>query len=135
MTLEEENRQLRQIIFVSQRRISELEEEVRRLMGPKRGSTNSSVPPSQDPFRIKRTESLREKTGKKPGGQPGHEGETLEMISHPDLVIDHKPRYCNKCGQDLSSFSSEFAGKRQLIDLPKIEPVITEHHVYTTKYR
>ena len=29
-----------------------------------KNSGNSSVPPSQDPFRIKRTESLRESTGK-----------------------------------------------------------------------
>ena len=100
-----------------------------------KNSGNSSVPPSQDPFRIKRTESLRESTGKKRGGQPGHKGETLEMVDHPDQVIEHKPRYCSECGQDLSSYSSDFVGKRQLIDLPNIAPVITEHRVYLTKCR
>ncbi|MDE6143938.1 MAG: hypothetical protein K2F94_07690 [Muribaculaceae bacterium] len=44
---------------------------------PPRNSGNSSVPPSKERLgdEIKRrTSSLREKSGKKPGGQPGHEG-------------------------------------------------------------
>ena len=99
----------------------------------KKNSSNSSIPPSQDPFRIKRTESLREKTGKKPGGQQGHEGETLEMVECPDQIIEHKPQYCKSCGKDLSSFPSKFISKRQVIDLPKINPITTEHQVYRTQ--
>ena len=47
-------------------------------------STNSSKPPSNDPNRKKRP---RVKTGKKPGGQRGHLGTTLQKIDDPDEVV------------------------------------------------
>ena len=52
----------------------------------KKNSSNSSIPPSQDPYRIKRTESLRERSGRHPGGQPGHNDCTLEAVSEPTEV-------------------------------------------------
>jgi transposase len=96
----------------------------------RKDSNNSSIPPSQDPHRIKRTESLREKTGRKAGGQPGHDGACLEMSAEPDDIVVHKPSSCSCCGRDLSSIASEFIGKRQVIDLPPVKPVITEHQIY-----
>lgn len=46
-------------------------------------SRNSSKPPSSDPNRKKIS---RQPTGKKPGGQNGHAGKTLEKIGDPDQV-------------------------------------------------
>ncbi|MDR0548693.1 MAG: DUF6444 domain-containing protein, partial [Deltaproteobacteria bacterium] len=46
-------------------------------------STNSSKPPSQDPNRPKNN---RPKGVNKPGGQPGHPGETLRQVPIPDIV-------------------------------------------------
>ena len=54
----------------------QLKEEIQ-LLKHKKDSHNSSIPPSKDENRPKRTKSLRESTGKKPGGQPGHKGKTL----------------------------------------------------------
>lgn len=48
-----------------------------------KNSRNSSIPPSQDPNRIKKKKS----STKKPGGQLGHKGVTLERVSRPDEVI------------------------------------------------
>ena len=62
-------------------------------------STNSSKPPSTDGFN--RNRSLRTKTGKKSGGQPGHEGNKLEMISHPDKIVRLDPGFCPDCGGKL----------------------------------
>jgi hypothetical protein len=98
-----------------------------------KNSRNSSTPPSQDPYRIKRTESLREKSGKKPGGQKGHPGSTLEFSSNPDKTVEHKPDYCSICGRDLSNEEAVFTGKRQVIDLPPTVPVITEHRIYSRR--
>jgi len=96
----------------------------------KKNSGNSSIPPSQDPYRIKRTESLRQKSARKPGGQPGHEGSCLEMTSEPTEIVEHHPNYCQCCGTDLSDVSSEFIGRRQVIDLPPITPIVREHQIY-----
>jgi transposase len=113
-------------------RIRQLESSLLYYEHPK-NSSNSSQPPCQDPFRGKRTASLREKSGRHPGGQPGHAGSTLEFSSSPDKVIEHVSTYCSVCGNDLSDEASVFVGKRQVIDLPPIVPVITEHRIYSRR--
>jgi len=99
----------------------------------KKNSSNSSIPPSQDQFRVKRTESLRQSSGRKQGGQPGHEGMTLEAFSDPTEIVLHQPHYCRCCGNALSGVPSEFIGKRQVIDIPPIVPTVTEHQLYSKR--
>jgi transposase len=111
-------------------RISYLEEKLSRYEHPK-NSSNSSIPPSQDPFRQKRTESLREKSDKKPGGQRGHTGSCLEFSDTPDEIVEHQSAYCEVCGMDLSSTEAVFEGKRQVIDIPPVVPRIIEHRIYS----
>ena len=96
----------------------------------KKNSSNSSIPPSQDQFRVKRTESLRQSSGRKPGGQPCHKGMTLEAFSDPTEIVLHQPHYCRCCGNALSGVPSEFIGKRQVIDIPPVVPTVIEHQVY-----
>ena len=50
-----------------------------------KNSSNSSIPPSKDENRPQRR-SLREKTGRKPGGQHGRKGNTLKKVSIPDIM-------------------------------------------------
>lgn len=49
-------------------------------------SRNSSKPPSSDYFSKGKPnpKSLRKKSGKKPGGQEGHSGTTLEKVDNPE---------------------------------------------------
>ncbi len=65
-----------------------------------KNSNNSSILPSQDENRLTR-KSLRNKSSRKPGGQQGFKGTTLQLIDNPDktevLVLD----YCQCCGNDL----------------------------------
>ena len=63
-----ENRMLRSEIDKLKQRLDKLE--------TRKDSRNSSIPPSKDENRPKRTNSLREKSDKKVGGQPGHKGKT-----------------------------------------------------------
>lgn len=55
------------------------------LLGAKMtNSTNSSLPPSQDPNRSKEE---KKGTGKKRGGQKGRKGVRLEKVEHPDEEV------------------------------------------------
>jgi transposase len=96
----------------------------------KTNSRNSSMPPSQDPFRSKDL-SLRTKSGKSSGGQTGHEGSTLEFSATPTKVEEHRPEgSCPNCGSAFSSASFELKERRQVFDIPPILPVITEHRTF-----
>src|SRR5271166_3163902 len=63
-------------------------------------SHNSSKPPSSDGL-ARKTKSLRRRSGKKPGGQIGHQGETLRLVATPDAVVEHRPAICTACGTAL----------------------------------
>ena len=106
-----------------------LREKLAKYENPK-NSNNSSVPPSKDENRPFKSKSRRNKTHRRPGGQKGHEGTTLKMVSDPNEIIDHAPEYCECCGKDIGSIPGEFFEKKQVIDLPPIKPVVTEHRVY-----
>jgi transposase len=80
---------------------------------------------------MKRTTSLRETSGKKPGGQTGHEGRSLTISENPTEIVEHKSDYCSVCGRDLSGVEAVFVGKRQVIDIPPVVPIITEHQVFS----
>ena len=110
-------------------RITDLEQKLERYINRK-DSNNSSLPPSKDENRPPRTSSLREKSERKVGSQPGHEGKTLEMTQYPDEVIEHRSCFCPECGKDLSNRPFELSAKRQVIDIPTIKQIVTEHQVY-----
>ena len=111
-------------------RITELERIVAQNSRPRKDSNNSSIPPSKDENRPLRTSSLREKSDRKVGGQPGHEGKTLEMTEHPDEIIEHRSCFCPECSNNLTNESFELYSKRQVIDIPTIKQIVTEHRVY-----
>ena len=122
-------------IYALLERIDNLESEVMYLRkrlekyeNPK-NSKNSSKPPSSDFPRQQKTQSLREPSDKKPGGQSGHEGTTLKCL-FPDFIENHSPSYCNCCGKDLSAQPELYVGKRQVIDIPPIIPIVTEHQLF-----
>jgi transposase len=89
-------------------------------------SHNSSKPPSSDGFRQK-TRSLREHSGKRPGGQAGHAGNTLRLVETPDRIVRHRPDQCPACGQGLADSESTSTERRQVVDLPAIRLDVVEH--------
>ena len=116
-------------IEILQKEVADLKNRLSKYENPK-NSSNSSIPPSQDENRPKRTNSLREKSNKKVGGQKGHKGKTLEMIKNPDKVIDLFPRYCEKCNNPLSTITPEHIASRQVVDIPPIQAIYTEYRTY-----
>ena len=124
------NLQLLEKVKFLEGKVRDLENRLSKYENPK-NSRNSSIPPSKDENRPSKTQSLRESSGKKSGGQPGHKGHTREMTAFPDAVVDHNPDYCTCCGRDLCDINAELSSKRQVIDIPVVRPVCTEHRIYT----
>jgi len=108
-------------------KIEKLEAELRRLEKQKsKNSSNSSKPPSSDGLN-KKTKSLRKKSNKKPGGQKGHEGITLELSPNPDEVKVQRVDKCIKCGASLVFLKSESYEIRQQIDALESKLKIIEY--------
>lgn len=119
------------VIKLLEQKIVRLEDELAKYQTPKT-SQNSSKPPSQDFVKIRRTQSLRKSSGLKPGAQPGHTGTTLERTQTPDVFVDHKPKACSQCGCDLSNHQTRLSGSYQMVDIPEIQPIWTEHQYFET---
>src|SRR5258708_31475982 len=90
-------------------------------------SRNSSKPPSSDGLKRK-TKSLRQKSGKKPGGQLGHHGQTLRLVAWPDTVIEHRPPACAHCRAPLDDAAVVVRERRQLVDVPPLRLPVHEPH-------
>jgi transposase len=115
-----------------------LEEEVRELRRELKelkarlalNSTNSSKPPSTDGLSKPAPKSLRTKTGRRPGGQPGHPGRTLQPVARPDHVAAHTLDHCTcgLCG-GCSLRHQPVLGyeRRQVFELPQKPLEVTEH--------
>jgi len=90
-------------------------------------SRNSSKPPSSDPPPAK-PRAAKEPTGRKSGGQPGHEGQgrKLKPESEVDQIIDVRPEHCGQCGTLLLGEDAE-PERHQVTELPRITPVVTEY--------
>ena len=105
-------------------------EELERRLGL--NSANSGKPPSSDGFKKpSRVTNQREKTGRKSGGQAGHEGTTLRQVPTPDKVVDHCPPVCTGCGGALSVEQATGHQKRQVFDLPPPVMQVTEHRAHS----
>ena len=91
-------------------------------------SHNSHQPPSSDgPAKRPRTRSLRKRSGKKSGGQDGHPGVTRVLVDDPDVVVVHAPAVCAGCGASLQAATEVQRERRQVIEIPKPCPEVTEH--------
>ena len=107
------------------KRVAELEERVNQ------NSRNSSKPPSSDPPHAppppKHTPS-----GRKAGGQPGHlgHGRPLQPVQSVNRVVPLRPVSCGACGVLLLGEDPDPV-RRQVTELPRIEPIVTEYQQHS----
>jgi transposase len=85
-------------------------------------SHNSSKPPSSDPLGRKRPRSQRRRSGKQPGGQLGHRGETLLLVAIPDELVEHRPTVCRACQAPLDE-TAPVVGYARRLRCPRCEQV------------
>jgi transposase len=107
----------------ARQRVAELEAQA------KKNSRNSSKPPSSDGLDKPTPKSLRKRTGRKPGGQDGHQGRTLRQVANPDHEVPHEPGCCASCRRPLDGRPVTGVERRQLFDLPPLKVEVTEHQL------
>jgi len=124
------------LIAAKDARIAELEAENRELRERlNRSSSNSNKPPSSDSPKNRaerRAAKAKERSGKKRGGQPGHDGSqrALVPLEEVDEVIDHFPSECENCFTSLSPTPDPSPWRYQTTEIPPTPPVTAEHRVH-----
>jgi transposase len=121
-------RQFREQSTILTDQVNTLTEQVKALQEQQaKDSHNSHLPPSSDRFGKRKQKSLRKPSGKKQGGQPGHQGHHLQPMAQVDEVILHRVQECQHCHHNLESQPAEIVERRQVIDFPEKRLWITEH--------
>ncbi|MGD9853686.1 MAG: IS66 family transposase [Planctomycetaceae bacterium] len=127
------NDEARSFVMVLVRQVEQLTQrvaELERRLGMNSG--NSSRPPSSDRPGEKPQRKPRTPSGKKRGGQPGHPKAERPLLptDQCDHVEQHKPDLCASCGAALVGEDPDPV-RKQVIDLPPVRPIVTEHQIHT----
>lgn len=137
--LQRENEDLRRKLTERERQILDAEKQIadleRQLALRKRNSTNSSKPPSSDGLAgAQRLRGRKNKSKRKPGGQPGHAGShrPLLPIAEVDNIAVVLPNECRHCGlqmaQDPGKVTTQGEPRRhQVTEVPPIKAHVTEY--------
>src|ERR1700752_4623145 len=117
LALREENQRLKA-------RVAELEERLAQ------NSRNTSQPPSSDPPSVPPA-PRKPGSGRKPGGQPGHQGHQRELVPEADVdaIIPVKPTHCRACGDALCG-NDPNPQRHQVAEIPPIQPHVTEYQLH-----
>ena len=97
-------------------------------------SRNSSRPPSSDPPAVPARE--QKPTGRAPGGQPGHAGQSRPLLPEEqvDEIIQVRPKTCQGCGHAFPETASDPRPLRhQVHELPRVVPRVTEYRIHTLR--
>lgn len=118
-----ETDELRKLVEELRRQIAELKEKAGQ------NSQNSDQPPSSDtPSAPERP--ARKKSGRKPGGQPGHKGHERMLLPVDESSVRHvKPDRCKKCGTRLEGEDPD-PRRHQVIELPEPKPEVREARLH-----
>ena len=97
------------------------------LEATKKTPRNSSLPPSTEHPHA-RPSPKKDKSPRKPGGQPGHPKHERALIPADQCqdVISLIPESCRRCGKPLTGADSEPL-RHQVWDIPVIKPLVTEY--------
>jgi len=118
-------KELEALLLAAMGRIAELEGKT------KRNSGNTSMPPSSDMGRVKRKPPV-EPSGRNPGGQPGHDGQTREQVppEEVDATEDLDPPTCEACGENLGDQPRLDAFIRQVTETPEFKAFVQEFRLW-----
>lgn len=125
---------LQAVIDHFQSRVAGLEAELAtvrtELEAAKKTPRNSSQPPSSEHPHAKPAPN-KKKSGKNPGGQPGHPKHVRPLIptDQCQAIVPVTPTSCRRCGQALTGRDSEPL-RHQVWEIPVIKPLVTEYQLH-----
>ena len=143
--LKRENERLRRELADRERQLAEAAKEIadakkqiadleRQLALRDQNSTTTSKPPASDGLAGRqRVRGRRQKSHRKPGGQPGHPGHSRPLVSTERVtaVVDLVPDECRHCRRRLHGRDEAGEPRRhQVTELPPIEAHITEYRCH-----
>jgi transposase len=123
-------RELREVVGDLRQRLRHCQQQLRQQQERSgRNSSNSSMPPSQNPLDAPRPKTTKKPSGRKRGGQPGHPPTNpgllpLEDLTEPPIVS--VPETCERCQAPLAG-TGDYPDCHQVIDLP---PMVLEAREY-----
>lgn len=129
--LEKERVRLEQEQARLEKENARLQERLSKLEGRLgQNSRNSSRSPSSDPPWTPEPPP-KPGSGRKPGGQPGHEGHQRALVPESEVskIIAVKPAQCRDCGAALRG-EDPAPHRHQVAEIPKIKPSITEYQLH-----
>jgi transposase len=119
-------------LHVLEARVEALEATVRHLTERLRqDSRTSSRPPSSDPPQATAKRPRREPSGRRPGGQPGHEGQSRALVPADavDVIRPVKPERCQRCQHPLHGWDPQ-PQRHQVTEIPPVQPFVTEYELH-----
>lgn len=125
--------ELEQLLRAALGRVAELEEQVRDLTARlNQTSNNSSKPPSSDVPGTPRTPK-KPPTGRKPGGQQGHEKRERELlpVEKVDHVVPLIPDRCGRCHGRRLKKTAAAPRRHQQVEIPEPKAEVTEFQCHT----
>jgi transposase len=121
LALQAEAAELRTKVRALQQLVHELQDRLNQ------NSTNSSRPSSTDPPAVKRRPP-QPPSGRRTGGQPGHERQQRPPLP-PDHTEIRKPSRCRRCGHALEEEDPQPL-RHQVLELPPVRPEVTEYQLH-----
>lgn len=120
---------LEQALATALARIAALEAQ---LGAPAKTPENSSVPPAKGykPDRVARRRAANADADPAPkrGPKPGHRGvgRSRTATTAVDEVLSCRPQTCGVCAHPLPAAGGVVVGRRQVVELPPVRPLVTE---------
>jgi transposase len=124
---------LREVFGSLERRVAELEKTISELQARLNlNSTNSSKPPSTDPPAVKlKRRPPAPPSGRKRGGQPGHQRSTRALVPPEQLreTFEVQPAQCRGCGAALQGDDPDPL-RHQVAEIPPVRPDVDEYRLH-----
>jgi hypothetical protein len=118
-------RELQTALAAALARVAKLEQRLA-AAPPTKTAENASVPPAKPWKRQRRAARVDGAPAPKRGPKPGHRGVSRSRVSSArvDVVLPCRPVTCAHCGDALPAHGGKVVGRRQVIELPPVRPLV-----------